>query len=479
MDTTASSRKRRQKRKSASTSRNPCTPKKKQKRLDAIHDRPSSPPSSPTTNIALDPPPRRSSRVRRPPATLESSPDLSKFIFQNSSASPSPISRGRKIDKSNGGNKNIVKRGASSLVRKTITFVEESRGGKWGSRLRSRTERGMYVASESEPASMKGKSLVASDENGTIQNENGKEDALLEEKMEVDASQTRKGGNRKRKQKKKPVKYLDTLVRSGENESFKKIHEEEEFENNGRNEKQTEFVEKMVQDENLYIATERKGDEIVVQINNKECHTERTTGHEEGNDMVEVPVDEDRGKYDIMGNDSEIQQQKEPEKCNDSNRNASHDSNGGKIEVKSSCDLDCSDLRNGTDSSPLQPYAVNSKTNAATVEPNLNVNGSDIPVKPQSIESRRCGLCGRGSDGKPPKRLVRECADSENEVYNASSASEEPDYNLWDGFGDEPDWLGHLLGPLRDRLGIIRIWVHQHCAVWSPEVWLLIIHLFF
>ncbi|KAK8368728.1 hypothetical protein V6Z12_A01G061500 [Gossypium hirsutum] len=85
-------------------------------------------------------------------------------------------------------------------------------------------------------------------------------------------------------------------------------------------------------------------------------------------------------------------------------------------------------------------------------------------------QGRRCGLCGGGTDGKPPKKLVHDAGDSENEAYS-SSASEEPDYDNWDGFGDEPGWLGRLLGPINDRYGIAGIWVHQQCAVWSPEVY--------
>ncbi|XP_031405064.1 uncharacterized protein LOC116213998 [Punica granatum] len=84
---------------------------------------------------------------------------------------------------------------------------------------------------------------------------------------------------------------------------------------------------------------------------------------------------------------------------------------------------------------------------------------------------RRCGLCGGGTDGKPPKKLMSETADSENEAYNCSSPSEEPNYDILDGFGDGPDWLGRLLGPVNDRYGIAGIWVHQNCAVWSPEVY--------
>ncbi|PIA35097.1 hypothetical protein AQUCO_03600038v1 [Aquilegia coerulea] len=86
-------------------------------------------------------------------------------------------------------------------------------------------------------------------------------------------------------------------------------------------------------------------------------------------------------------------------------------------------------------------------------------------------EGRRCGLCGRGTDGRPPKRLVRHPADSDNELYGGTSSCEEATYDILDGFGDEPGWLGRLLGPIHDRFGIADVWVHHHCAVWSPEVY--------
>ncbi|KAL6561797.1 hypothetical protein OROMI_017398 [Orobanche minor] len=84
---------------------------------------------------------------------------------------------------------------------------------------------------------------------------------------------------------------------------------------------------------------------------------------------------------------------------------------------------------------------------------------------------RRCGLCGGGTDGKSPKILVHEGAGSDNEAYSGSSGSEEPNYDVWDGFGDQSGWLGRFLGPINDRFGIAGIWVHQQCAVWSPEVY--------
>lgn len=104
-----------------------------------------------------------------------------------------------------------------------------------------------------------------------------------------------------------------------------------------------------------------------------------------------------------------------------------------------------------------------------------NLNGKDnalddVDRKPRIKLGRRCGLCGGGTDGKPPKLLVLDGMGSDNEAYSGSSASDEYNYDVWDGFGDESGWLGRLLGPINDRLGIAGIWVHQQCAVWSPEV---------
>ncbi|XP_074370332.1 uncharacterized protein LOC141711638 isoform X2 [Apium graveolens] len=91
--------------------------------------------------------------------------------------------------------------------------------------------------------------------------------------------------------------------------------------------------------------------------------------------------------------------------------------------------------------------------------------------KPRIKKGRRCGLCGGGTDGKPPKILLQHGLGSDDEAYSGSSDAEEPLYDMWDGFGDEPGWLGRLLGPINDRFGIAGIWVHQLCAVWSPEVY--------
>ncbi|KAH6775606.1 hypothetical protein C2S52_013167 [Perilla frutescens var. hirtella] len=106
------------------------------------------------------------------------------------------------------------------------------------------------------------------------------------------------------------------------------------------------------------------------------------------------------------------------------------------------------------------------------IKPEGQCNASAVADrKPRVKLGRRCGLCGGGTDGKPPKILVLEGAGSDNEAYSGSSASEEPNYDVWDGFGDQSAWLGRLLGPINDRFGIAGIWVHQQCAVWSPEVY--------
>ncbi|CAM0882027.1 unnamed protein product [Alopecurus aequalis] len=86
-------------------------------------------------------------------------------------------------------------------------------------------------------------------------------------------------------------------------------------------------------------------------------------------------------------------------------------------------------------------------------------------------EGRRCGLCGGGTDGRPPRIALHDTADSENEAYEGALPSVEPNYDICDGFSEDPGWLGRLLGPIHDRFGIARVWVHQNCAVWSPEVY--------
>ncbi|KAK6946682.1 AAA ATPase, AAA+ lid domain [Dillenia turbinata] len=123
--------------------------------------------------------------------------------------------------------------------------------------------------------------------------------------------------------------------------------------------------------------------------------------------------------------------------------------------------------KDGEDDSVLRSEKGENVVNADK----LNSASGDALAKPHIKEGRRCGLCGGVTDGKHPKKLLNMVDESDNETYSSSTASEEPNYDIWDGFGDEPGCLGQLLGPVNDRFGIARVWVHQHCAVWSPEVY--------
>lgn len=87
----------------------------------------------------------------------------------------------------------------------------------------------------------------------------------------------------------------------------------------------------------------------------------------------------------------------------------------------------------------------------------------------------RCGLCGGTTDGEP-------AADNPSEVpAGEANGSFKPqdescladvtiDTKKSDGFGPEKGWLGRLLGPLGEQFGVGGVWVHENCAIWSPEV---------
>ncbi|ONK79123.1 uncharacterized protein A4U43_C01F3170 [Asparagus officinalis] len=143
---------------------------------------------------------------------------------------------------------------------------------------------------------------------------------------------------------------------------------------------------------------------------------------------------------------------------------------------------ECADNVQGVEANPeieVEKAVADENANNNVFASEKNVKESDVasPMSDNKLsstrvkEGRRCGLCGGGTDGKPPKKLIKESVDSDNEACEGSSTSEEPNYDPWDGFGDEPGWLGRLVGPIHDRFGIARVWVHQHCAVWSPEVY--------
>eukprot|EP00250_Pteridium_aquilinum_P013052 c21101_g1_i1 orf=321-5741(+) len=91
-------------------------------------------------------------------------------------------------------------------------------------------------------------------------------------------------------------------------------------------------------------------------------------------------------------------------------------------------------------------------------------------VRLNLAEGRRCGLCGGDSKGEPPNYLLP-VSTKQKGAQNIGCDRISPEYSEWDAFGNEPGWLGPLLGPLDDRFGIAGVWVHQECAIWSPEVY--------
>lgn len=125
-------------------------------------------------------------------------------------------------------------------------------------------------------------------------------------------------------------------------------------------------------------------------------------------------------------------------------------------------------IRGGESVEILDELPIQNETCKNVVDPICT--SSDRLGKPIFKQTRRCGLCGVGTDGKHPKKLMQDNGDSDVEAHSGSSSSEEPNYDILDGFGDDTGWLGRLLGPINDRYGISGTWVHQNCAVWSPEV---------
>ena len=85
----------------------------------------------------------------------------------------------------------------------------------------------------------------------------------------------------------------------------------------------------------------------------------------------------------------------------------------------------------------------------------------------------RCGLCGGTTDGEPAADVevpVGQANDILKPQDESCLADVTIDTKKSDGFGTETGWLGRLLGPLGEQFGVGGVWVHENCAIWSPEV---------
>ncbi|KAI3702821.1 hypothetical protein L6452_28573 [Arctium lappa] len=362
---------------------------------------------------------RRSSRVRRAPLVLD--------------ASPPPPKKRRKISEAGGGgsSKTVGDRVSVGLKTdspcSTTLGLEEEESGEWKSRLRARGRKVSFVTGNSSPRSKKklfGRSDDVKEQSDLLHPRvNGKKGGLVGETLMV--VQSKRPGRIK----------ASNVVSFG--------REEIGLGNSDKNGEDTSALQ-AVKDKN-------KGSLL------EEVVTDNGAADE-------LP---DQGNEDPISSNS-----------NDNANMLQSAEQSVPIEQLESGDRENQTFHQGVISAPGNHVEDGTFHGNHLQEENSKKVREDkySPThrqhKPRIKKGRSCGLCGGGTDGKPPKKLVHDGAGSDNEAYSgSSSAAEEPTYDIWDGFGDEPGWLGQLLGPINDRFGIAGIWVHQHCAVWSPEVY--------
>ncbi|KDP45855.1 hypothetical protein JCGZ_15299 [Jatropha curcas] len=445
--------------------------RKKHKRLDAIcenvynqnhsesNERRGGSPSGPALDAQSDL--RRSSRVRRAPVVLD--------------VSPPPVKKRKKIGKNvaSGVNRNGGSSFKSVKEEESEKLEDLDTPGNWRSRLRSR---GRNVATGERGETSGRRKLF--DEMDTVGGELAQKKGDLDgEKLMVVRS--------KRLGRVKAVNGLPNEMNEGGTSGHEDVSEKDEGQESiGKNESEKDEMEVEGNEPNkgmTVLDSEIGGGNGREAVGNEADEhmpvlVDAMGGGNEGEavngDAVSSGLNEPEQKEKLL--DLEL------EKSPDGNDNVEQNDKIKELE-------DGMDVENETDvieviGPPMEELKDPVKEGGAEVnEFPLEVEKDEKPAKlkhdlhtlarPRIKQGRRCGLCGCGNDGKPPKRLMQDAGESENETYSGSSASEDPNYDVWDGFGDEPGWLGRLLGPINDRHGIAGIWVHQHCAVWSPEVY--------
>ena len=408
---------------------------------------------------------RRSSRVRRAPVLLDVSPPPAK---KRRKIGNSVMFIGEKIVKSD--SSPVQSPGSADLG-----GVETP--GSWKSRLRSRG-RNVGFGVKEERGSPSGKRKLF-EEKVEIREEEEEEEEVVVVRGGLDEKKEELGGGKSTVVKsKRPGRVkVENDLREGEKENELKVKSDGE---------EVEVIGDMGDDEGRSVLESGMGGrddiDIVVDGNATELVEE-----EERGTSVDLRLEEG-----CVGNDNVVtmelsDNQVEQLECGKEGESQSDDvevvgilakegeGQNDDIEVIgiSANQVDNGGSHDGNEADLAKVNEIPSEDQNAKKVDKSKCALSDTLGKPRVKEGRRCGLCGGGTDGKPPKRLIQNSGESENEAYSGSSASEEPNYDLWDGFGDEPGWLGRLLGPINDRYGIAGIWVHQHCAVWSPEVWFL------
>lgn len=402
---------------------------------------------------------RRSNRVRRPPVVLD--------------ASPAPPKKRQKIDKKGG--VSGVEKGKrvvgvkSETPSPTLRSSEEALRG-WRSRLRSRGKRVSFKGNKNESR--------------------GKRVSLGGNKNESPGKHVRFKGNKNGDSTSKGRRKLFENFYGDKKESELGIEEtgdkEQVLVDGTSNAEQLEAAKVLSVQENEDQEDDSSGDmEDDKQLNEETVQGFRNERTHIFSGVANECVEGDGSDSDVLGSPNLVHE--EDLKVQTSPKLKERHSNDG----AGTLELDMlpgkqvrvtGDGINAVKIDAVLPDVDQAKDGELHDKPledgiceNLNKNrtndASDCTLRPLRIkEGRQCGLCGGGTNGKPPKKLVHD-GNVSDEAYSGGSASEEPNYDIWDGFGDEPSWLGRLLGPINDRFGIAGIWVHQQCAVWSPEVW--------
>ncbi|GAV64017.1 AAA domain-containing protein/zf-HC5HC2H domain-containing protein [Cephalotus follicularis] len=462
--------------------------RKKHKRLDAIcekeYNRNHIGPNGADGGAGSKSDLRRSSRMRHAPVLLD--------------VSPSPVKKRRRIDRNVGWSGDKI--GKSSTPRgkvndsEKISDVETS--GSWRLRLRSRGRNAGGVREKGSSSSGKRRFFEEDKVDGG---------GLGERKEDLD-------GGKLMVVKSKRTGWVKALNDAGKGEREVEFHEvKEESESEGVNAAGNEDEEGEGEDFTPILEsgmlcedeTEMVGDNQEDVVQEEERDVPSCLLVEEGFIDDKNGVKSDKASEELESgkeeeeseSDKQVEELEPGEQMEESESSEQVEELEIGIQVKESgCGEQVKELESGKEGDNQQDLVVNGnatneaegggddvcldKSEERPVEgvnvmmlDNLNRDPTNSVGKARIKQGRRCGLCGGGTDGKPPKRLVQDTLESEGEAYSGSSASEEPNYDIWDGFGDEPGWLGRLLGPINDRYGIAGIWVHQHCAVWSPEVY--------
>ncbi|PSR95700.1 Tat-binding like [Actinidia chinensis var. chinensis] len=387
---------------------------------------------------------RRSTRVRKAPVVLD--------------ASPRPAKKRRRFEKRSGddsGGRGKRKDGVKVESPCSTSRDVEEEPGSWRSRLRSRARNATLGVREKKGTSPRGKRKLFEDLDEINQE-------VMEKAGDFDREEELEGGLSTVVKSKRPGRIKASNVSRSVRLEIELCFDKEK--NKVEGEIENNVVEEHSETNEVEVLDENGGKDLLDLNIEARCESEHLG--EDGNTTQLVEKEE-----------SEVPMGFQVEDCTD-------DVNVGPLEQDAHDELPESlkegeNQRDSVQVGGVTPDQVEDGgcpekplEDENTTKVDKTGHASSNTIRKMRVRvGRRCGLCGTGTDGKPPKKLVQDGAGSDHEAYSGSSASEEPNYDQWDGFGDEPGWLGRLLGPINDRHGIAGIWVHQHCAVWSPEVY--------